>query len=62
MKHCIELFESTTDGYGGSILPSKVNSWLEENADKIEVQKIEHQQTIFNNRVHITILVHYLKK
>ena len=36
---------------------------IEENADKIQVEKIEHQQSISNNRgIQVTVMVHYLEK
>ena len=62
MKHRIELFAGAADIYRGSLLPKKVNAWLEENADKIQVEKIEHQQSISNNSIQVTVMVHYLEK
>jgi hypothetical protein len=63
MKHRIKLFAGEVDIYRGSLLPDKVNAWLEENADRIQVEKIEHQQSISNNRgIQVTVMVHYLEK
>lgn len=64
MKHRIELFAGEVDTGGCSRFSEKVNAWLEENADKIQVEKIEHQQSMSDRRlgIQVTVMVHYLEK
>lgn len=64
MKHRIELFAEEVDTGRCSRFSEKVNAWLEENADKIQVEKIEHQQSMSDRRlgIQVTVMVHYLEK
>lgn len=64
MKHRIKLFAGEVDTGCRSRLSEEVNAWLEENADRIQVQKIEHQQSMCDRRlgIQVTVMVHYLEK
>ena len=67
MKDRVKIFMHEEGGYfdatkkGHTCVADLANAWLEENADKIEVIKIEHQQC-FNEIGHwpiVSIMIHY---
>ena len=67
MKDRVKIFMHEEGGYldyrqrGQTDVAYLANDWLEENADKIEVVKIEHQQSFNQQRFCpvVSIMIHY---